>query len=133
MKKETREIIEFYERLSPESLANLSIFYHEKCFFKDPFHEFHSREKLQGIYKKMFKKLEKPSFLITNYFEKEGELVLFWDFRFNEGFNISGSSLLVFDENKKIVTHIDYWDSVSEIWMKIPIIRIFIKMFYKIF
>lgn len=81
----------------------------------------------------MFSKLKDPKFFITNHFEKENELVLFWDFKFNDGFIISGNTLFVFDQNQKVISHIDYWDSVNEIWLKFPLLRTLITFFYKFF
>lgn len=131
MRDETQKIIQFYENLTVDSLEQLNDFYSEKCYFKDPFHAFHSREKLFQIYFKMFQKLKNPKFVITNYFEKENQIVLFWDFSFNNGFTITGSSLLLYDQNKLINSHIDYWDSVGELWSKLPIIGLVFKLFNK--
>ena len=131
MKDETKNLIKFYETLSLETLDNLSSYYHDKCYFKDPFHELETCEELKAIYLKMFKNLKNPKFKITNSFEKDRELVLFWDFTFNDNFLISGSTHFIYDEHMKITKHIDYWDSVRELWAKIPVLRNFIKLFYK--
>lgn len=131
MKAETKKIIDFYQDLSIESLPQLNILYDQKCFFKDPFHSFESREKLFNVYLKMFKKLKNPRFIVTKFFEKENELVLFWDFTFNKKFKITGSSLITFNQSKIVISHIDYWDSISELWIKIPLLGTLLKLLLK--
>ncbi len=116
-----------------ESLSNLDRYYSENCYFKDPFNELHSRKDLFSLYEKMFKKLRTPRFYVTKCIENEYEVVLFWDFRFNANFEIKGSSLLILDHSGKITSHVDYWDTVGEIWQKVPVIGLIIRLFYKIF
>jgi hypothetical protein len=125
----------WYESLTIESLNLIENYYHEKCYFKDPFHETNSIIELKAIYLKMFLNLKSPRFIITDSFVNQKKVVLFWDFVFTINSKqqlIKGSTLLEFDQAGKITSHIDYWDSVSEMWMKIPILGKMIKLFYKL-
>jgi hypothetical protein len=130
MNKSTKNIISFYENLTPKTINDISFHYASECLFKDPFNTFTTRKDLTSLYEKMFEKLKSPKFTISNYFEKDNEVILFWDFKFNNGFTIHGNSHLILDKEQKIVSHIDYWDSVNEIWLKIPILKLFIRFFY---
>jgi len=126
------KIQEWYQKLSPENLNLLHEFYSLDAEFVDPFHHFKSRQKLFEIYLKMFQKLKSPKFKITKTFSNELEWVVFWDFTFNQNFKIKGMTLFVFNSKHKIIGHYDYWDSISEFWIKLPIIGTIIKLFYKI-
>jgi steroid delta-isomerase len=127
------ELIKFYDELTMENLPRIHEFYSEETFFKDPFHTLTKLSELEDVYVKMFKKLKNPKFVITINFNNGDEAVLFWDFTFNNGFLIQGNSLLKFNAENKIESHIDYWDSVDQIWMKLPVLKQILKPLYKLF
>lgn len=127
------ELVRFYENLNRENLFQIHQFYAEDTFFKDPFHQLSTLQELEEVYVKMFKKLKKPRFIITKTFINNNEAVLFWDFTFNENFLIQGNSLLKYNAEGKIESHIDYWDSVDQIWMKLPVLKQILKPIYKLF
>ncbi len=126
------KIQQWYQDLSPSNLNLIKDFYTEDAEFVDPFHHFKSRQMLLEIYVKMFKKLKQPRFNITKTFSKDLEWVVFWEFTFNQKFFIKGMTLFVFNSDQKIIGHYDYWDSISEFWIKLPIIGPMIKLFYRI-
>ncbi len=132
MNKTTSDIISFYESLTPETLAQINIYYANDCYFKDPFNTLTTAQELTSLYVKMFEKLKKPSFKIINFFEKEDQIILIWDFNFNDGFKIHGVSHLILNHRHQIISHIDYWDTVSEIWLKIPLLKSIIRFFYRL-
>jgi steroid delta-isomerase len=135
MNEKILKLIEWYNDLDEKSLEDISEYYSTDCYFKDPFNEYHNLPQIKDLYKKMFQKLTTPRFTITNYFIKDQEAVLFWDFTFKafkSDMKIQGSTLLKFNHDNKINVHIDYWDSVSELWRKVPIIKYFINIMYKI-
>lgn len=132
MNEVTEKIISFYENLTPENLNQIDTFYANDCYFRDPFHELKSIHDLTFLYSKMFKKLKNPKFKITNYFYKQNEMVLFWEFTCNNNFKISGNSHLILNSENKVKIHLDYWDSINEIWLKLPIIGPIIKFFYNL-
>jgi hypothetical protein len=128
-------IINWYNNLSIETLDEIENFYTEDCYFKDPFNEIHTRKELRLIFVKMFKSMKSPRFTITNTFSNQGEHVLFWDFTFivfNKQHLIHGNTHLKLNQDNKIYYHCDYWDSVSELWIKTPILGFFIKSIYRI-
>lgn len=131
------ELIDWYQKLNADSVHKIHQFYSADTYFKDPFHEFFALTPLVDLYVEMFKKVKNPRFIITKEFfnESNNELVLFWDFQFialGKTITIAGNTLFKFNHEGKINYHVDYWDSVSELWLKIPIIGIVVKLFYKI-
>ena len=48
-------------------------------------------------------------------------------FAFNKSNSIFGLSEVTISTNKKIISHIDYWDSYNNFYIKIPVIGILFK------
>lgn len=136
-KRKHSELIDWYQNLNPSTLNKIHQFYATDTYFKDPFHEFFALTPLVDYYVQMFKKVKDPKFTITKEFydEKSHELVLFWDFKFfalGKTQTISGNTLFKFNSEGKINYHLDFWDSVNELWLKIPVVGSVIKLFYKL-
>lgn len=129
------ELINWYNNLNQENLDKIYEFYAEDTYFKDPFHEYFQLSFLVKLYQDMFKKIKNPKFFITKSFPSDKELVLFWDFKFTingKEMTISGNTLFKFNNEDKINYHLDYWDSVNELWIKTPVLGKLIKLFYRI-
>ena len=91
----------------------------------------------------MFKKLDSPFFKVTDYFISENtdnkhigylKWVLKGNFRNkNKKISITGMSEVSFDIQGKVIYHIDYWDSLTQLIVELPYIGKFIKKILKIF
>lgn len=135
MKERLLEIIKWYETLSPETLKNINLYYHEDTFFKDPFHQFNGLNKLVKIYEKMFKNLPDSRFIITSHLFDEAQAFMTWEmtFRaFGKPQVIRGSTFFKF-EGTRINFHRDYWDTSEELYVKIPVLGLFFKLIKKLF
>ena len=79
----------------------------------------------------MFKNVKEPKFFILDYSMTKQRVFLKWKmtfFAFKSLQTIEGMSELVLDDAGKVASHIDYWDSLNGIFIKLP----FIGYFYKI-
>lgn len=101
--------------------------------FKDPFHEVKGLDKIYNIFQDMYKKLDNPKFKIKEVIEQKDIAYIRWDFIFSfknskkiESFE--GVSRIEFDSNMKVISHIDYWDSVENLYEKIPILSSLMKL-----
>ncbi len=118
-------LVAWYECLSPETLDQMPRFYAEAVRFRDPFHAFRGRDRLQRIYRSMFSGLQEPRFHILRRLVDADEAVLIWDFRFRfrgRDWCIHGSSHLRFDANGRVACHRDYWDASAELYEKLPLL-----------
>lgn len=104
----------------------------ENVQFKDPFHDIKGLKKLYKIFEDMYIKLDKPSFKVTEIIEQNNIAYLKWDFIFSfkdsnkeESFEVV--SRVEFNEENKVISHIDYWDSSSNLYEKIPILSFFMR------
>ena len=100
--------------------------------FKDPFHEVVGIDKVYDIFKKMYVKLDKPKFKITEIIEQNNIAYIKWNFIFyfknhSKKESFEGLSRIEFNEMHKVTSHTDYWDAASNIYENIPIISFMIK------
>lgn len=123
----------FFENIN----SNTPIEEYEKVFdtnakFKDPFHDVEGLDKIYKIFEDMYLKLDKPRFEVIEIVQKNNIAYLKWNFKFsfknntkNESFE--GVSRVEFNDEGKVISHIDYWDSASNLYEKIPILSFLIK------
>lgn len=123
----------FFEEID----KNTSIEVYRKIFdknvrFKDPFHDIVGVDKLYKIFEDMYLKLDNPSFKVTEIVEQNNIAYLKWNFHFsfkgsNKDESFVGVSRVEFNKEEKVISHIDYWDSASNLYEKIPILSFFMK------
>ncbi|KAB7884955.1 nuclear transport factor 2 family protein [Poseidonibacter ostreae] len=123
----------FFEEID----KNTSIEVYRKIFdknvqFKDPFHDIVGVDKLYKIFEDMYIKLDNPSFKVTEIVEQNNIAYLKWSFHFsfkgsNKDESFVGVSRVEFNKEGRVISHIDYWDSASNLYEKIPILSFFMK------
>lgn len=118
-------LVDWYQALTPQSLARLDEFYTVDAYFKDPFQEFRSRALLRRVYEHMFATLEQPRFEITGTVCEGDQAFLIWNMRFRSGgraMTLHGSTHLAFAPDGRVCRHRDYWDAAEELYEKLPVI-----------
>ena len=122
-------IVQFFESLSPASVAQLGELYSAQAQFKDPFNDVTGVPAIARIFHHMFKTLDNPRFVVTNQVIQGTQCFLTWEFRF--GFKnfkqgqpqvILGASHLVISEQGQVILHRDYWDAAEELYEKLPLV-----------
>ena len=120
-------IIDFFETLQPESVAQISAHYAHDAYFKDPFNEVHGTAAIGQIFAHMFTALVQPRFIVTSSISQGSDIFLSWNFefyllRFKPGVlqTIRGASHLKLDPHGQIYFHRDYWDAAEELYEKLP-------------
>ena len=101
--------------------------------FKDPFHEVEGLDKIYKIFQDMYKKLDNPKFKIKEIIEQKNIAYIKWDFIFSfknskKIDSFEGVSRIEFNSTMKVISHIDYWDSVENLYEKIPILSSLMKL-----
>lgn len=118
-------IVEYFESLTPESVARLGEHYAANAYFKDPFNEVNGLEGIRRVFAHMFRQVEAPRFRVTERLEDGAGAMLAWEFTFRSrgrGMLVRGATHLRFDERGKIVYHRDYWDAAEELYAKLPLL-----------
>ncbi len=79
----------------------------------------------------MFENVKEPKFRIIDYSINKQRVFLKWKMTFiafKSLQTIEGMSELLLNDYGKVVSHIDYWDSLNGLYIKIPFIGYFYKM-----
>ncbi|WP_025900160.1 nuclear transport factor 2 family protein [Sneathiella glossodoripedis] len=123
----------FYENLSPANLDELDTLCAEDVFFKDPFNELRSRKLLKRVFLDMFEKCENYSFDVHSiyYNANPDSFILKWTFKATlpklGDLDFDGLSEVSINEEGKVISHVDYWDSGSYFYPKIPVLKQLIR------
>ena len=105
----------------------------ENAKFKDPFHEVEGVENIYNIFQNMYLKLDNPKFKIIEVVEQKNIAYIKWNFQFKfkesqEEDSFEGVSRVEFAANKKMISHVDYWDASENLYEKIPVLSSLIRL-----
>ncbi len=133
-------LIQFYNDFSPASVARFPEFYSEDTWFKDPFNEVRGIAAIQRIFTHMFTQVAEPRFVVTEKVVDADSAMLVWEFHFrirllgcSKAQVMRGVSHLRFAPDGKVCYHRDYWDTVEELYAKLPLFGGVVRTFHKIF
>jgi hypothetical protein len=122
-----QRLVDYFERLSPESLPMLGTVYAADVRFKDPFNDVRGLAAVEGIFTHMFTTLHAPRFVVCERVLQGTQCFLTWEFRFrfktyqsDTEQCILGASHLVFGADGLATLHRDYWDAAEELYEKLP-------------
>jgi len=125
----TQPLADFFEALSPQSVAQLHTLYDAQAQFKDPFNEVQGLAEIERIFHHMYVALHEPHFVITTQLVDGHQAFLTWEFRFRfKRFDtatwqtVRGGSHVVFNEAGLVTLHRDYWDAAEELYEKLPVV-----------
>lgn len=125
----TAQLAEFFETLTPESVAQLPNIYDAQARFKDPFNEVQGLAEIERIFQHMYVALDGPHFVITGQLVDGSQAFLTWEFRFRfKRFDtqtlqvVRGGSHVVFNDQGLVTLHRDYWDAAEELYEKLPLV-----------
>ena len=121
-------LIDFFDGLSPETVARFPEYYAADACFKDPFNEVRGLPPIQRIFMHMFSQVAEPRFVVLERVVDEQGALLVWELRYRPQGRwgkakpqvIRGASHLRFDADGKVVWHRDYWDAAEELYAKLP-------------
>lgn len=126
-----QSLLDFYQTMTPETVARFGDFYTEDAFFKDPFNEVRGLAPIRRIFERMFGQVVEPRFVVGEAIREGMSVVLVWDmhFRTRSGrpagvLTIRGVSHLRFAEDGRVNYHRDYWDTGEELYSKLPVVGI---------
>jgi hypothetical protein len=130
-----RELIDFYQSLTPERVGELPRFYAADAYFKDPFNEVRGVADIERIFARMFRQISQPRFVVTHSCAESSDCFLVWELQFTSrrlsggpGQTIRGASHLRFDSSGKVGYHRDYWDAAEELYARLPAVGWLIRL-----
>ena len=129
MREAAARVVEFFETLSPASLAQLGALYTPQAYFKDPFNEVSSLADIRQIFSHMYETLAQPHFVVTGCIVDGAQCFLTWEFKFRfksydrqTDQTVRGGSHLKFNTQGRVEFHRDYWDAAEELYEKLPVV-----------
>ena len=131
-KNNIENYVKLFESLNLENLNKFDKLLDENIYFEDPFNKVYGIENFKRIFFNTLNKLDNVEFKVLNIISKNNIYILKWEmiyFAFNKKNSIVGLSEVTIGANKKIVSHIDYWDSYNNFYTKIPIFGLIFKFF----
>lgn len=122
-------IIDFYQRISPDRLADIEQLYAANAHFKDPFNAVDGTAAIRAVFEHMFRSLHEPRFVVIGQMLQGQQAFLTWNFHFRfQRFDtqtvqtVRGASHLLFNPQGQICLHRDYWDVAEELYEKLPVL-----------
>ncbi|RXJ86087.1 nuclear transport factor 2 family protein [Arcobacter sp. CECT 8985] len=115
---------------------NYRFFFDESSIFQDPFQKVIGVEKIYDVFQDMYKTLYSAKFNIKSFSTNDSQSFIEWEFVYKMKNNskqssFTGVSIVKFNNDAKIVSHIDYWDAASNIYEKIPLLGSILKIIRK--
>ncbi len=126
-----KKYINLFSNLSPDNINEFDNLISKDIIFADPFNNIKGKNAFKNIFYHMFENVKEPSFFVLDYSINKQRVFLKWKmtfFAFKSLQTIEGMSELLLNDNGKVASHIDYWDTLNGLFIKIP----FIGYFYKI-
>ena len=125
-----KKYVKLFKSLNLENLNKFDELLDKNIYFEDPFNKVYGIKNFKRIFSKTLKKLDNVEFKVINVISKNNIYIIKWKmlfFAFNKNNSICGLSEVTISKNKKIVSHIDYWDSYNNFFTKIPIFGLMFK------
>ena len=122
--------VKLFQTLNLKNLNKFDKLLDKNIYFEDPFNKVYGIENFKNIFFNTLKKLDKVEFKVLSIICKNNIYIIKWKmnfFAFNKNNSITGLSEVTISKNEKIVSHIDYWDSYNNFYIKIPIFGLIFK------
>ncbi len=131
-----KNYINLFSNLNFKNIEKFDDLVDKDIEFSDPFNHFKGIENFKKVFYHMFKNVKNPSFIILDYSKNKHKVFLKWKMVFyafkSEQF-IEGVSEITLNNEGKINSHIDYWDSMNGLFIKLPFIGILYRLSLKVF
>lgn len=117
--------IDCFERLTPATLGVLMQCFAERARFVDPFNDVSGRLAIAAVFEHMFATCDNPRFQVDEQVGDDRRCYLRWTFNFASGSKrraIEGVSRVLFDDQGRVLEHIDYWDPARQLYETIPLL-----------
>lgn len=124
--------IDLYENLSVEKIENCEDLLTATFHFHDPFNDIKGIDLYKKLLKKTLDDVKDPTFEVTHKLKEGDTVFLRWRF---SGYvslvgklDFAGMTEISLDQDGRIESHIDYWDSAQHFYQKLPIIGTILRL-----
>ena len=123
--------LNLFSNLNKENIKKFDDLVVKDIIFIDPFNNIKGLDNFKNIFYHMFNTVEEPKFDIVDYAQNKDHIFLKWKmtfYAFKASQTIEGMSDITLNKEGKVISHLDYWDSLNGIFIKLP----FLGFLYKI-
>ena len=131
-----KNYINLFSNLNLKNIEKFDDLVDKNIEFSDPFNYFKGIENFKKVFYHMFNNVKDPSFIILDYSRNKHKVFLKWKmvfYAFKSKQSIEGVSEITLSNDGKINSHVDYWDSMNGLYIKLPLIGFLYRLSLKIF
>ena len=128
--------LNLFSNLNKENIKNFDDLVTRDIIFIDPFNNIKGLDNFKNIFYHMFDTVEEPKFDIVDYAQNKDHIFLKWKmtfYAFKASQTIEGMSDITLNKEGKVISHLDYWDSLNGIFIKLPFLGFLYKISLRMF
>ena len=128
--------LNLFSNLNKENIKKFDHLVVKDIIFIDPFNNIKGLDNFKNIFYHMFDTVEEPKFDIVDYAQNKEHIFLKWKmtfYAFKASQTIEGMSDITLNKEGKVISHLDYWDSLNGIFIKLPFIGFLYKISLRMF
>jgi steroid delta-isomerase len=130
---------ELFENITRDDVARLGDYFADNARFKDPFNDIRGLPAIRHVFTRMFDTCLDIDFHVAERLLTGDTGILLWTMRFRpdvagfrkQAWEIHGVSRVQFDNEGKVIEHVDYWDSGEYFYARLPVIGAIIRFIRK--
>jgi steroid delta-isomerase len=135
-KKYINNYLNLFSNLNKENIKKFDDLVVKDIIFIDPFNNIKGLDNFKNIFYHMFDTVEEPKFDIVDYAQNKDHIFLKWKmtfYAFKASQTIEGMSDITLNKEGKVISHLDYWDSLNGIFIKLPFLGFLYKISLRMF
>ena len=135
-KKYINNYLNLFSNLNKENIKKFDDLVVKDIIFIDPFNNIKGLDDFKNIFYHMFDTVEEPKFDIVDYAQNKDHIFLKWKmtfYAFKASQTIEGMSDITLNKEGKVISHLDYWDSLNGIFIKLPFLGFLYKISLRMF
>ena len=128
--------LNLFSNLNKENIKKFDDLVVKDIIFIDPFNNIKGLDNFKNIFYHMFDTVEEPKFDIIDYAQNKDHIFLKWKmtfYAFKASQTIEGMSDITLNKEGKVISHLDYWDSLNGIFIKLPFLGFLYKISLRMF
>ena len=128
--------LNLFSNLNKENIKKFDDLVVKDIIFIDPFNSIKGLDNFKNIFYHMFDTVKEPKFDIVDYAKNNDHIFLKWKmtfYAFKASQSIEGMSDITLNKEGKVISHLDYWDSLNGIFIKLPFLGFLYKISLRMF
>lgn len=117
-----------FETMTAENVSELRALLAPDVHFRDPFNDVRDARRMVRIMAHMYQTCDVIAFRVADIQAEGDTAFMTWSFRFRPRrmsgppWQVDGVTELHFDAAGKVTAHLDYWDSGSQFYARLPVL-----------